>query len=110
MRIEKRKRETSIRYGEAIRAQKRGERNKKMAPLLPKMGQNNNQKKQQQQKKKERSQGAKQNRRNRLSAYCLFSLLLFFSASLLLCSLAQSRVALLHKHTYGVGGLRLIHN
>ena len=52
MRIEKRKRETSIRYGEAIRAQKRGERNKKMAPLLPKMGQNNNQKKQQQQKKK----------------------------------------------------------
>lgn len=79
-----------------------------MAPHLPKMGQNNNQKKHK--KKKERSQGAKQNRRNRLSAYCLFSLLLFFSASLLLCSLAQSRVALLHKHTYGVGGLRLIHN
>lgn len=108
MRIEKRKRETSIRYGEAIRAQKRGERNKKMAPHLPKMGQNNNQKKHK--KKKERSQGAKQNRRSRLSAYCLFSLLLFFSASLLLSSLAQSRVALLHKHTYGVGGLRLIHN
>lgn len=44
MRIEKRKRETSIRHGEAIRAQKRGERNKKMAQHLPKMGQNNNQK------------------------------------------------------------------
>ena len=79
-----------------------------MAPHIPKMGKNKNQNKHK--KKKERSQGAKKNRRSRLSAYCLFSLLLFFSASLLLSSLAQSLVALLHKHTYGVGGLRLIHN